>query len=374
MNIKNIIEPVSEEIFKSTYFKKKGLFIKGDCTKFKTLFDWDDINNIIDSAILPDKDILLINNGKFKEYFSKNDLMSEVNNGATLIINKLHQKNCKVGLLVEEVEFFFQEPVQVNMYLGQPNIGGFNLHYDTHDVFIFQIAGNKKWTVYEPTLEFPVFNMKTHGKEIPQSEPYLDCTLTAGDFLYLPRGHWHAPIAQNEPSIHLTLGIKSRTGLDFLNWLKDELSEQSIWREELTFNYTSQFGSLKSALKDTLNDEGLDDKYSNFCKNNLWVQSNLNFPYTLKNQNLDFLTNKTVYIRKTINVTLITHEDTITIIFNNKKIKLVKKAERLLLFLLTNKPLKLYNINESDFGLRQEQIFYLCKTLLQENLLSFENE
>lgn len=374
MNIQNILEPISIESFKTTFFKRKGLFIEGDSKKFQTLFDWDDINSIIDSSILPDKDVLLISNGKFKDYFSKNDLRSEVNNGATLIINKLHQKNHKVGLLAERVGFFFQEPVQVNMYLGQPNIGGFNLHYDTHDVFIFQIAGNKKWTVYEPTLEFPVFNMKTHGKEKPQSEPYLDCTLTAGDFLYLPRGHWHAPIAQNEPSIHLTLGIKSRTGLDFLNWLKDELSEESIWREELTFNYTSKFRNLKSILKDILSDEELDDKYNNFCKNNLWIQSNLNFPYTLKNQNLDFLTNKTVYIRKTLNVMLTAQEDTITIIFNNKKIKLVKKAERLLLFLLTNRPLKLYNINESDFDLRHEQILYLCRTLLQENLLSFENE
>ncbi|MFN8356926.1 MAG: cupin domain-containing protein [Spirosomataceae bacterium] len=374
MNIQKILEPISMDTFKTSFFKKKGLFIEGDSKKFQSIFDWNDINNIIDSSILPDKDILLVNSGKFKEYFSKNDLRAEINNGSTLIINKLHQKNQKVGQLAEEVGFFFQEPVQVNMYLGQPNIGGFNLHYDTHDVFVFQIAGNKKWTVYEPTLEFPVFNMKTHGKEKPESEPYLDCTLTAGDFLYLPRGHWHAPIAQNEPSIHLTLGIKSRTGLDFLSWLKDELSEEPIWREELTFNYTSQFKRLKSILEATLNDKELDDKYKNFCKNNLWVQSSLNFPFTLKNQDLEILTNKIVSIRKTINITLTTQEDTITIIFNNNRIRLVKKAERLVQFLLTNEPLKLYNINATEFDLSREQILYLCKTLLQENLLSFENE
>jgi len=374
MNINKILKPIVIEDFKSNFFKKKGLYIQGSTDKFKTIFDWDDINNIIGTSFLPDKDILLINNGKFKDYSSKIELRNEINGGATLVINKLHQKNSKVGLLAEKIGSFFQEPVQVNLYLGQPNIGGFNLHYDTHDVFIFQISGNKRWEVYEPTLDFPVFNMKKHGKEIPKEKPYLDCTLSAGDFLYLPRGHWHAPIAVDEPSIHLTLGIKSRTGLDFLKWLKDELSTESEWREELTFNNQNQLEFLKSRLKETLNDKTLDEKYHNFCKNNLWVQSNLNFPFTLKNLGLENLNGKKVVIRKSVNAKLVSQEETITIEFKDKKIKLVKKAEKLIQYLLTNKPLYLNQIDKNDFELSQEQVIYLCKTLLQQDLLSIINE
>jgi ribosomal protein L16 Arg81 hydroxylase len=216
--------------------------------------------------------------------------------------------------------------------------------------------------------------MKKHGKEIPKEKPYLDCTLSAGDFLYLPRGHWHAPIAVDEPSIHLTLGIKSRTGLDFLKWLKDELSTESEWREELTFNNQNQLEFLKSRLKETLNDKTLDEKYHNFCKNNLWVQSNLNFPFTLKNLGLENLNGKKVVIRKSVNAKLVSQEETITIEFKDKKIKLVKKAEKLIQYLLTNKPLYLNQIDKNDFELSQEQVIYLCKTLLQQDLLSIINE
>jgi len=374
MKIQKILKPISVEDFKNDFFKKKGLYIQGSSEKFDTIFDWEDINNIIGSSLLPDKDILLVNDGNFKEYSSKTELRNQINNGATLVINKLHQKNSKVGLLAEEVGSFFQEPVQINLYLGQPNIGGFNLHYDTHDVFIFQISGNKRWEVYEPTLDFPVFNMKTHGKEKPTEKPYLDCTLTAGDFLYLPRGHWHAPIAVDEPSMHLTLGIKSRTGLDFLKWLKDELSEDSEWREELTFNNESQLELLKSKLKKTLNSESLFVKYNNFCNNNLWVQSSLNFPFTLKNLDLENLKNKTVVIRNTINAKLISKDEIVIIEFKDKKIKLVKKAEKLIQTLLTNMPLELSKIDEIDFDLSNEQAIYLCKTLLQQDLLSIINE
>lgn len=101
---------------------------------------------------------------------------------------------------------------------------------------------------------------------------------------------------------------------------------------------------------------------------------NLNFPYTLKNLGLDNLNDKTVIVKKTINTTLLLQKDTITVVFKDKKIKLVKKAEKLIQYLLDNKPLKLSIIDKNDFNLTSEQVIYLCKTLLQQDLLSIVDE
>ena len=41
----------------------------------------------------------------------------------------------------------------------------------------------------------------------------------------MPKGHWHRATAVDEVSMHLTVGILARTGVDFLNWLVDELRD-----------------------------------------------------------------------------------------------------------------------------------------------------
>ena len=46
-------------------------------------------------------------------------------------------------------------PVQVNAYLTPPAAQGFAAHYDTHDVFVVQVAGRKHWTIHEPVVRLP---------------------------------------------------------------------------------------------------------------------------------------------------------------------------------------------------------------------------
>jgi ribosomal protein L16 Arg81 hydroxylase len=34
-------------------------------------------------------------------------------------------------------------PAQTNIYLSPPNAQGFGTHFDSHDVFVLQVAGSK---------------------------------------------------------------------------------------------------------------------------------------------------------------------------------------------------------------------------------------
>ena len=47
-------------------------------------------------------------------------------------------------------------PVQANAYATPAGAQGFAVHHDTHDVFVLQVAGEKRWLVYEPALELPL--------------------------------------------------------------------------------------------------------------------------------------------------------------------------------------------------------------------------
>ena len=46
--------------------------------------------------------------------------------------------------------------MQINAYITPPENQGFAAHYDTHDVFVLQVAGSKRWTIHAPVLEHPL--------------------------------------------------------------------------------------------------------------------------------------------------------------------------------------------------------------------------
>jgi hypothetical protein len=96
---------------------------------------------------------------------------------------------------------------------------GFDFHHDTHDVFVLQVSGRKRWIVHEPVLPLPLPSQARSGDDLVAdgAEPLLDVELEAGDCLYLPRGYVHAALTTDEHSVHLTVGVLSTTWYDVLS-------------------------------------------------------------------------------------------------------------------------------------------------------------
>ena len=51
--------------------------------------------------------------------------------------------------------------------------------------------------------------------------------------LYLPRGWWHVAYPLDEPSLHLSIGVKTPTGIDLLQWFADQMKEHVIFRKDI---------------------------------------------------------------------------------------------------------------------------------------------
>jgi hypothetical protein len=81
-------------------------------------------------------------------------------------------------------------------------------------VLSLQVAGEKRWLVYEPALELPLKDQKYRSALGAPGEPVLDVTLRAGDSLYLPRGWLHQALTSDSDSLHITIGVNVRTWLD----------------------------------------------------------------------------------------------------------------------------------------------------------------
>lgn len=380
-----ILNPLKPSEFHSDYYSKKPFHIGNQPNKFKNLFGWDSLNKVLNSSPVPHPTMKMVLEGRPILATDAESVIEKCKEGASLVIEEMHSFDTKVGELASNLTKEIGEPTRVNLYFSQPNQQGYNRHYDTHDVFILQIAGYKKWTVFDQTVQFPLFVQKFHDKQ-PPNIPLLDVTLEPGDVLYVPRGFWHEATAQIEPSLHLTLGIYARTGIDFLNWLIDELREDVDWREtfplilknedqiknDLSLNTIEHFQKLRSLISLKLNQEDLLNKYRKFCISQLKKID----PFNFSSQNPEHhFTEKTKFTRPNYQQVIVENNDgKVELIVWGKKINFSSAAEQLINYIFTSQTFTGKDALNAIPQLSWKDISVVLKILLEEDIIQINPE
>lgn len=132
--------------------------------------------------------------------------------GHTIVLQGLHRMWPPLIDFAGALASDLGHPVQVNAYVTPASSQGFSAHYDLHDVFVLQIAGEKRWRIHEPVIRDPLRDQPWAGRRAEVAAraaeaPLIDAVLRPGDALYLPRGYLHAAEALGEVSCHLTIGV-----------------------------------------------------------------------------------------------------------------------------------------------------------------------
>ncbi|MUH01083.1 transcription factor jumonji jmjC domain-containing protein [Scytonema sp. UIC 10036] len=269
--LQQLLAPYPTDEFLAENWTQKAIHIcAGDSQKFKTFFSWNDLNYLLNYHRLTEPDLRFSMNGKsLPQTRNPQDWSALVRQGATLIVNGVHHRVPTVAQLAANLRHDIGYETHINLYCSPAQQQGFDCHYDTHDVLILQIDGEKQWFVYRETVLYPISDMVSSKERQPQEPPYLECVLKAGDLLYIPRGHWHYAVACEHPSLHLTVGIECQTGLDWLSWLmRDLLQQNPSWRQSLpatidgdTNATQQQLDALRLHLIETLHQPDILCKY-----------------------------------------------------------------------------------------------------------------
>ncbi len=236
--------PVAD--FLQDYWTQKALYLSApDRRRFQSLFGWASLNYLLNYQRLTAPTIRFSQDGKsltnsrdprkWREYLQQ---------GATLIVNELHWRVPTVAKLAAQLRQELGSRTQANLYCSPAEQQGFDCHYDTHDVLILQIEGEKEWFVFRETEPYPTSETRSKDHLPPAQDPYLHCILKPGDLLYIPRGHWHYAVAQDSISLHLTIGIHVPTGLEWLDWVRQDLQTQPEWRQGLPLVDSEQTDSI----------------------------------------------------------------------------------------------------------------------------------
>ena len=170
-------------------------------------------------------------------------VLAEFADGATIVLQALHISHEPVAGFARQLEHELGHPVQVNAYYTPRAAQGLPVHHDTHDVFVLQVAGEKRWLVYEPVLELPLRTQRYSPALGAPGAVALDVTLRPGDTLYLPRGWLHEAVTSDTDSLHLTIGVNVITWQQAIRDALDETGDDVAMRRSI------EAGSLDDALQ-----------------------------------------------------------------------------------------------------------------------------
>lgn len=158
--------------------------------------------------------------------------------GATVVLQGLHRSWPPLAAFCRDLELALSHPVQANAYLTPPTSAGLRVHSDTHDVFALHTHGRKQWVLYAGEGD----------------EPSLETHLEPGDALYLPSGTRHAARTVDEPSLHVTIGVRTTTWADVLRRAVDVALDDEAFRERLPAGYPGEpevfAGAVAARLRD----------------------------------------------------------------------------------------------------------------------------
>jgi hypothetical protein len=170
--------------------------------------------------------------------------------GATIILEGVHRTWSPVARFCREMEVVLSQPVQANLYLTPKAAQGFEAHYDTHDVFILQVAGYKKWRIFPPRVRLPLRSQTYAGDHDTSARPLQVFELAQGDLLYIPRGYIHEAMTQSdELSAHITVGVIAYTWHDLLQeTIKQICEREHTFRQSLPIGFATQ-GLSSTSIK-----------------------------------------------------------------------------------------------------------------------------
>lgn len=232
--LETLLGDFSTSNFFDDYYLRLPFSLPSRAVPFRHLGTWEVLREIL---LQPLADVLVGRGGERWKGSScpSPDLARELlQQGFTIGARHVQRYHAGLEALAKDFENVFHAPVDIHLYGTAGGQLGFGWHYDAEEVFVLQTEGEKRWQLRKNTVNpWPVLEALPRNQDYERElMPVLDCSLSAGDWLYIPSGYWHATQAGNE-SFSLSIGIRPETALDLLDYLRHSLLSNLEWRQRL---------------------------------------------------------------------------------------------------------------------------------------------
>ena len=273
-----LLDPLPVEEFERDYYEQRLYHARrARATYFSDLLSVEDLDTVLGAHSAQPSEISLargetdIPRARYTDSSGRVqplDVAGQFDSGATVIFNQLQKRVPALAQLCVSLGRRFSSRVQTNVYLTPPEAQGFAPHWDTHDVFVLQVSGTKRWTIYDSKVRLPLRGQK-FARGTPPGAVSQELELEPGSALYMPRGLMHSARSTGEASLHITLGITAFTWAEFL---VECVTAAALEEESLRRNLPPGFsrGGLSAAAKERLLSEKLSVVASRFDSDVVW--------------------------------------------------------------------------------------------------------
>jgi ribosomal protein L16 Arg81 hydroxylase len=243
------IDPVGAERFLDEHWEQKPLVVpRAEEGRFDDLLSVRDVERLVTETGIRTPAFRVVKAGETPSGYTTDlpwrpapftgvadvgRVLAEFEAGATIVLQGLHHLWLPLARYCRHLEAFLGHPAQANAYYTPRGSQGLPVHHDTHEVISLQVAGEKRWLVYEPVLELPLKDQRYRSALGAPGEPVLDVTLKAGDTMYLPRGWLHQALTSGSDSLHITVGVNVRRWIDEARSAIDELEDKLGFRQAI---------------------------------------------------------------------------------------------------------------------------------------------
>jgi ribosomal protein L16 Arg81 hydroxylase len=259
--LQKLIHPMSVDVFLREYWQQRHFVInRSDAHYNDSILTVDDLDTLISTTPLP---VARVNMGSdavgvpparytaFADqgdglYVNPDDMMRLHRQGNTIILRTMHLFVHRIGMLCRAMEAFFHCNAQANIYITPGGTQSSFPHWDSHDIFVIQIAGSKVWRLHEAPIQQPLYTYQFNRAQHPIGRQTGEFTLHAGDIAYVPRGVAHDPVAA-EYSVHIALGVLVRTWADLFAAMFERVTHDVACRAALPVLHGNGFDVAQCA-------------------------------------------------------------------------------------------------------------------------------
>lgn len=162
------------------------------------------------------------------------DLQAHYRQGFNILVQDVAGRWPGVATLLATLAGEYRAKCLAHLMVSPPRADGFAPHSDSYGVFALQIAGAKRWSIYD-ALPRSTINQGLNRHELRSAPPTRQVIMRAGDLLYLPRGTIHAAAALDEASVHLVFALIPPRGADLLHLLAGAAEGEDFFRDYIPY-------------------------------------------------------------------------------------------------------------------------------------------
>ena len=156
--------------------------------------------------------------------------------GVSVVINDIPVTDAIAAALGQHADVPPDWVTQQNLYITPQENQGFDPHCDPHIVVVVHLYGRKEWTIFDKTLENPVYDAET--QTIADASERLGVrtkiVVDPGDCFVIPRGLYHSAVALSPASVHLAVGTPGARAVDYLWTMAERAIGDAAMRADMT--------------------------------------------------------------------------------------------------------------------------------------------